>query len=145
MRVPVAACLVLWGALGCARQPSPPQETDVSPVTGEPCLAVPEQTGAGCDQEGILQVMSQARRPEGAIPSCYRAHVGRPREIRLSFHFALTPEGRATAMRWNRLEPEDEGFRSCFEQFVRTVQFPAPGDVPCQIVYPLTLIPRTGP
>jgi len=89
--------------------------------------------------------MSQARRPDGAIPSCYRTHVGRPGEIRLSFHFSLTPEGRVTAMRWNRLEPEDEAFRGCFEQFMRTVQFPAPGDVPCQIVYPLTIIPRTSP
>ncbi len=116
---------------------APLQERD-----GEKCRPVFQQTGKGCDMDGIVAQILPERQGTGGIPRCYLTHVVPPREGKMRLAFALTPEGKATGFRWMLDDFKNEALETCLVAVFKGLQYPAPGDVPCQVVYPLTFVPE---
>lgn len=108
------------------------------------CFETPRQTGQGCNYEGIMAVLSKARAADGSIPACYRKHVKRPRNATLSVLLSLTPEGQVGDLQWREDDLKIPTFTGCLEDALKALRFPAPGDVPCQIVVPLTFVPEVS-
>jgi hypothetical protein len=106
------------------------------------CLPAKEQTGPGCDMAGIMAAVRPLRAPGAAIPACYLAHVRPPVPGKLRLRFSLTPEGRGTGWQWNQDDFDNADLRTCLREALAGVAFPAPGDKPCQVVYPFTFIPE---
>ena len=118
---------------------APLQERD-----GEKCRPVFQQTGKGCDMEGIVAQILPERKGNGGIPQCYLTHVVPPREGKMRLAFALTPDGKATGFRWMLDDFKNEALETCLVAVFKGLQYPAPGDVPCQVVYPLTFVPEVN-
>jgi hypothetical protein len=106
------------------------------------CNPSPKQTGKGCDMAGIILALKPLREPGAAIPACYLKHVQPPSGGKLVLRFALTPDGKAGDWQWTQDDFSSQPLRSCLEAAVSTVQFPLPGDKPCQVVYPFSFIPE---
>lgn len=106
------------------------------------CIPTPRQTGQGCNYNGILSVLASAKAQDGSIPDCYRKHVARPREANLAVLVTLTPEGSVGQLNWQKDDLAIPAFTQCLERALVALRFPPPGDVPCQIVVPLTFVPE---
>lgn len=111
------------------------------------CLPGKKQTGAGCDMAGIMAAIAPLRQARGAIPTCYVTHVKPPRQGKMQLRFSLTPDGRPAQWQWLKDEIDAPGLQACLQQALSSIRYPAPGDKPCQVVYPFTFIPevRRGP
>lgn len=112
-------------------------------VAAEPeCAPNARQAGRGCDMEGIMSAIRPLRQPGALIPACYVANVRPPRQGKMLVRFALGPAGRAGEWQWTQDDFDNLPLETCLQEALATVAFPAPGDKPCQVVYPFTFIPE---
>ena len=109
---------------------------------GTQCLDTQRQTGRGCDMEGIMAAVRPARKSGGAVQKCYRRYVRPPRKGKVQLKFALDPDGKAGGFEAPRDDFGSPALVDCLGDAMREISFPAPGDVPCQVVYPFTFVPE---
>lgn len=114
---------------------------------GTQCLNTRKQTGKGCDMEGIVAAVRSARAPGGPVQGCYLQHVRPPREGKVQLKFALLPDGSAHGFQTARDDFGSPALVGCLAGVLQSLSYPAPGDVPCQVVYPFTFVPevKRGP
>jgi len=93
--------------------------------------------------EGIRAVVRPKLGPEGPVQGCYRKYLAaKPGEGKVLVRFSLTPEGRATGLQVARDDLGSKEMAECLLQVLADITFPAPGDVPCQVVYPFAFFPK---
>lgn len=114
----------------------------VSAAAAPGCLPGDEQRGPGCDMDGIIAAIRPLRQPGDRIPACYINNVRPPRQGKMLVRFSLTPDGRATGWQWTKDEFALPALQACLQEALASVTYPAPGDKPCQVVYPFTFIPE---
>ncbi len=100
------------------------------------CNPTPPQTGAGCDMEGIQAVVKAEISANGGVGACYRAHAKDRRTGRLLMRIVLTSDGRAGSVDATEDTVGSPGLSTCLRDLLLTLQYPAPGDVPCTALYP---------
>ena len=128
---PLAARAALTGtaedplAVRAAVTDTPPKE----------CKVVP-RTGRGCDTEGIIATVRTQIGPEGGVARCYRTHETQRRTGKLSFTIQLGPDGKAQSVRVGSDAIGNAKLAGCLQRVLADLQYPAPGDKPCMVVYP---------
>lgn len=132
---------------GAARSVAPDMAHGVATVAAElptsgGCVPGREQRGPGCDMEAIIAAIKPLRQPGAAIPRCYLDHVQPARPGKLKVRFRLEPAGRPADWQWTLDEFGLPALQACLQEALATAVFPAPGDKPCQVVYPFTFIPE---
>lgn len=100
------------------------------------CLPGGKQTGQGCDMEGIRAEVRKLLGKGGPVQGCYYRWVTPPRPGRLVVKFWLSPDGRAHDLAVTTNELASDGLAACVVAALKTIPYPPPGDVPCQVVYP---------
>jgi hypothetical protein len=93
--------------------------------------------------DAILKAVASLKTRQGKAPACYRSHVNPPREGKVVVRFSLTPHGKAERFEVTRDDFGNAGLTSCLVQALAAVTYPAPGDVPCQVVHPFTFVPES--
>ncbi len=150
VRTVFLACLVAVALGGCQQAPPVAEPKSHRPDEGKPpaaaseseCLPTGKQQGKGCDMEGIMAAVRPLRQPGALIPGCYVANVRPPQAGKMLVRFALGPDGRGEGWQWTKDDFANRALQSCLQEALATVEFPAPGDKPCQVVYPFTFIPE---
>jgi len=104
--------------------------------TSTECLEGPLQTGAGCDTEGIQAAVRAEISAHGGVGRCYRTHASDRGLGRLLMRIVLTPEGSASSVTVVEDGLRNPGLATCIGDLLQTLQYPAPGDVPCTALYP---------
>ncbi|MBM4354874.1 MAG: AgmX/PglI C-terminal domain-containing protein [Deltaproteobacteria bacterium] len=93
--------------------------------------------------EGIRAAVRAELGPGGQVQRCYRKYLAaQPREGKVLVRFSLTPEGRATGFQVVQDELGSKDMSGCLLEVLAGVEFPAPGEVPCQVVYPFSFFPK---
>lgn len=105
---------------------------------GVSCIDTGRQTGPGCDMEGVMRAVRREAGPGRGIQACYLREVGKPAEGRLTMVFSLSPDGHAEKLVARQDDFAHTGLAGCVAGVLGRIQYPAPGDVPCQVVYPFT-------
>jgi len=99
------------------------------------CLPIFKQTGPGCDQAGIETTLKTLRRPGGPVGRCYRSGLDQPKEGLIRFRITLKADGQVGEVETLVDEFEGTPLAACLNSAVRSLKFPAPGDVPCIVVH----------
>ena len=127
----------LPGGRGLEMQPGKPlpggRGSEVPP--GKECKVVP-RTGRGCDTEGIIATVRTQIGPQGGVARCYRTHEVQRRKGKLSFTIQLGPDGKAQSVRVGSDAIGNAKLAGCLQRVLADLQYPAPGDKPCMVVYP---------
>lgn len=118
-----------------APEPAAPEQA------AEKCLPGRKQTGAGCSMEGIMAAVRPLREAGGPVQTCYLTQVTAPRAGKVLLQFHLAPDGRARGFQAAQDDFSSPGLVQCLSTALSGVSFPAPGDVPCKVVYPFTFVP----
>jgi hypothetical protein len=93
--------------------------------------------------EGIRAAVRSHLGPGGPVQQCYRKHLwADPKEGKVLVRFSLTPDGRSEGLQAVQDDLDSPEMVECLFQVLGGVRFPAPGDVPCQVVYPFSFFPR---
>ncbi len=100
------------------------------------CNPTPAQTGTGCDMDRIQAVVKAEISADGGVGRCYRAHAKDRRTGRLVMRIVLAPDGRAASVDATEDSLGSPDLSTCLRDLLLTLQYPAPGDVPCTALYP---------
>jgi hypothetical protein len=111
------------------------------PEAAKECLPGKKQSGTGCDMEGIMAAVRPLREAGGPVQACYLAHVRPPVAGKVLLQFHLAAAGRAEGFGAAKDDFSSPGLVECLGTALAGVSFPAPGDVPCKVVYPFTFVP----
>ncbi len=111
---------------------------------GATCREATKQTGAGCDMEGIRAAVRAKLGPGGPVQACYLKHMEQPRQGKVVVGFSLLPDGKPTGFQVVRDDLGSAPMAECLVAALESVGYPAPGDVPCQVVYPFSFYPEGG-
>ena len=85
---------------------------------------------------GIQAVVRGEISADGGVGRCYRTHAADRRTGRLLMRIILAPDGRAASVEPVEDDLEKPGLTACLRDLLLTLQYPAPGDVPCTALYP---------
>jgi hypothetical protein len=113
-----------------------PSGADADRTSGAGCTDRPRQTGAGCDSEGIQAVVRAEISADGGVGRCYRTHSPDRRTGRILLRIVLDPDGRAASVDATEDGLGRPALTACLRDLLLTLQYPAPGDVPCTALYP---------
>jgi hypothetical protein len=91
---------------------------------------------------GIRAAVQKELKASGKLAACYREHArladGTPAAGTLRLRFLLGTDGRAGRFDVLLDTLGRPGLTRCMQEALAAVQFPPPGDVPCEVVYPFT-------
>jgi hypothetical protein len=94
------------------------------------------RTGAGCDTEGIIATVKTQVGPKGGVANCYRTHETQRRRGKVSLTIFLAPDGKAQSVKVGSDAIGNPRLAGCLQRILAELQYPAPGDKPCTVVYP---------
>jgi len=125
-----------------AAPPAAPGSPTVQTSSPAECNAAAHQSGRGCDMNGIMEAVRPLRKPGAAVQLCYLKHVTPESRGRVLLRFYLTPEGLPTGFEVTKNDFASGSLAPCLIRALESISYPAPGDVPCQVVYPFSFVPE---
>lgn len=100
------------------------------------CNPKPQQTGAGCDMEGIQAVVKAEISADGGVGRCYRTHAPDRETGRVLLRIVLAPDGAAASVDAAEDSLGNPGLTACLRDLLLNLRYPPPGDIPCTALYP---------
>ena len=132
-----APAAVAAGDLAIATRDPVPASSKPAPKDKPLCREKKPQTGPGCDMAGMQKAVKQEISPSGSIGLCYKNNEPSRKKGRLTFKVVLRPDGTAASVGLQSDGIGNHALADCLRGAMADIRYPAPGDVPCTLIYPL--------